>query len=54
MSSLVSALPLYFSSLELTMGEAVFEAVSGITTTGVTVIVGLDDLPPVFRRELAP
>lgn len=45
-TSLVAALPLYFSSLELTVAEAVFEAVSGITTTGSTVIVGLDDLPP--------
>lgn len=45
-TSLVAALPLLFSSLELTLGEAVFESVSGITTTGATVIVGLDTLPP--------
>ncbi|WP_245409805.1 TrkH family potassium uptake protein [Pararhizobium haloflavum] len=45
-TSLVAALPLYFSSLDLTMADAVFEAVSGITTTGSTVLVGLDGLPP--------
>ncbi len=45
-TSLVAALPLYFSSIELTLGEAVFEAVSGITTTGSTVIVGLETMPP--------
>jgi trk system potassium uptake protein len=45
-TSFVAALPLYFSSLDVTIAEAVFEAVSGITTTGSTVIVGLDDLPP--------
>jgi trk system potassium uptake protein len=40
------ALPLAFSELELSVADAVFEATSGITTTGATVIVGLDTSPP--------
>ena len=42
----VGAVPLLASSLELSLTDAVFEAVSGMTTTGATVIVGLDELPP--------
>jgi trk system potassium uptake protein len=41
-----AALPLAFCELDLTAAEAVFESVSGITTTGATVIVGLDVAPP--------
>jgi trk system potassium uptake protein len=41
-----AALPLAFSELNLTLADAVFEAMSGITTTGSTVIVGLDVAPP--------
>jgi trk system potassium uptake protein len=41
-----AALPLAFSELDLTLADAVFEAMSGITTTGATVIVGLDVAPP--------
>jgi trk system potassium uptake protein TrkH len=41
-----AALPLAFCGLDLTLADAVFEAVSGITTTGATVIVGLDVAPP--------
>lgn len=40
------ALPLYLSELGLSPTDALFEAMSGITTTGATVIVGLDDAPP--------
>ncbi|HEX5079488.1 MAG TPA: TrkH family potassium uptake protein [Geminicoccaceae bacterium] len=43
---LFAALPLAFSELDLTIADAVFEATSGITTTGATVIVGLDQAPP--------
>lgn len=43
--SLFSALPLYFSSLQISFTNAVFESVSGITTTGSTVLVGLDHMP---------
>ncbi|WP_323013303.1 TrkH family potassium uptake protein [Devosia sp.] len=47
--ALVSALPFYFSGYGVVSGsapDAIFEAVSGITTTGATVISGLDDAPP--------
>ncbi len=39
-------LPLYLSAAhEISITDAVFESISGLTTTGATVIVGLDDLP---------
>ena len=44
--SLFGALPFMLGPPELSFTDAVFEAVSGITTTGSTVIVGLDALPP--------
>ncbi|AQZ94596.1 TrkH family potassium uptake protein [Halopseudomonas phragmitis] len=44
--SLVGALPLFFSHFQLSFVDAVFEAVSGITTTGSTVLSGLEQLPP--------
>ena len=44
--ALFAALPLAFSELNLTLADAVFEATSGITTTGSTVIVGLELAPP--------
>jgi trk system potassium uptake protein TrkH len=44
-TSLFSALPLMLMQNPLSPVDAVFEAVSGITTTGSTVIVGLDYLP---------
>ena len=40
------ALPLTFSGLGLSYTDAFFEAMSGITTTGATVISGLDTAPP--------
>ena len=42
----VAALPLAFSELQLSFTDAYFEAMSGLTTTGSTVIEGLDDAPP--------
>jgi trk system potassium uptake protein TrkH len=39
------ALPFYIGAPGLNLQNAYFEAVSGITTTGATVIYGLDDLP---------
>lgn len=46
-TSAVGAVPLYAAaSLDLTLAEAMFEAVSGITTTGATIVNGLDGLPP--------
>jgi len=43
--SLCSALPFLLSSHPLSITDAVFEAVSGVTTTGSTVISGLQDIP---------
>ncbi|MEI4471602.1 TrkH family potassium uptake protein [Frigidibacter sp. MR17.24] len=40
------ALPFLLSSTRLSLTDGYFEAVSGITTTGSTVLTGLDDLPP--------
>ena len=40
------AIPLTFADLELSYTDAFFEAMSGITTTGSTVITGLDTTPP--------
>ncbi len=42
---LVCALPFMLSDLHLSLADAVFEAVSGLTNTGSTVIAGLDDAP---------
>lgn len=42
----VSALPFYWSTLEMSLADAFFESMSGITTTGSTVMVGLDTMPP--------
>ena len=44
-ASLVSALPFVYGPPYLDWTDAIFEATSGLTTTGATVIVGLDDLP---------
>lgn len=41
-----AAVPFVFSRLQLTYTDAFFEAISGLTTTGATVIVGLDTAPP--------
>jgi len=45
LTSLCSAFPLRFSSLHLSFGDAWFEAVSGLTTTGATLIGDLDRAP---------
>ncbi len=41
-----AALPLLAEPIDLSVVDAYFEAVSGITTTGSTVMTGLDDAPP--------
>ena len=41
-----AALPFSWSQLDLSYTDAYFEAMSGLTTTGSTVIVGLDSTPP--------
>lgn len=43
--SAFAALPFIFSALNLSVADGVFEAVSGFTTTGSTVINGLDRAP---------
>jgi trk system potassium uptake protein TrkH len=43
--SLFSALPFMLSANPLDLADSVFEAVSGVTTTGSTVMSGLDGLP---------
>ncbi|WP_173931573.1 TrkH family potassium uptake protein [Chelativorans sp. Marseille-P2723] len=43
---LVGAVPLFASSLDLSLADTVFEATSAVTATGATVIQGLDGLPP--------
>jgi trk system potassium uptake protein TrkH len=40
-----AALPFIFSGLDLSVADGVFEATSGVTTTGSTVISGLDHAP---------
>ncbi len=49
-------LPIYLSGVyDISVTDAVFESISGITTTGATVIVGIDDLPHallLYRQEL--
>lgn len=50
------AAPLYFADgLSLSFTDAVFESMSGLTTTGATVLTGLDDLPRsilYYRQQL--
>ena len=43
--ALFGSLPFYLSDLKLSFSEAFFESMSGITTTGSTVISNLDDSP---------
>lgn len=50
------ALPLYlYESLDVSIADALFESISGLTTTGATVLIGLDNLPHsilFYRQEL--
>lgn len=41
-----SAQPFYYSRLELSLADAFFESASGITSTGSTILSGLDAMPP--------
>ena len=45
---------LLLDDVQMSVADAVFESASGLTTTGATVIVGLDNLPPaiLFYRQL--
>lgn len=42
---LFSSLPLLLSDLHLSVTDAFFESISGVTTTGSTILTGLDHLP---------
>jgi trk system potassium uptake protein TrkH len=44
-ASLAGALPFAFSGLHLSAADAIFEAVSGTTASGGTILRGLDDMP---------
>jgi len=51
----IGCLPFIFSSsVDLSFSDAVFESLSGLTTTGATVLSGIDDLPKsiLFYRQL--
>lgn len=45
-ASFLASLPLHFSDLNLSYADSFFESVSGITTTGSTVLSGLDKMSP--------
>jgi trk system potassium uptake protein TrkH len=46
-TGLAGAVPFFLADVpRMTITEAVFESVSGFTTTGATVLIGLDALPP--------
>jgi len=53
---LVGALPLFIEKeVPLSLTDAIFESFSGLTTTGATVIIGLDELPHAilwYRQQL--
>ncbi len=44
--SAFAALPFVFSNIQLNYADAFFEAISGLTTTGSTILTGLDTQPP--------
>lgn len=44
--AIFGALPFRFAPFELSLADCFFESMSGLTTTGATVIVGLDGAPP--------
>ena len=53
---IVGGLPLYLSGInDISITDAVFESMSGLTTTGATVLVGIDSMPHsllFYRQEL--
>ncbi|MCO5734005.1 TrkH family potassium uptake protein [Rhizobium sp. SSA_523] len=44
--SIIGAFPFYVSPIGLSFAQSLFESISAITTTGSTVITGLDNMPP--------
>lgn len=54
-AGLVTAIPFYMALPQLSFTDAVFESTSGLTTTGATMLTGLDSLPKsllFFRASL--
>ena len=53
---IAGAIPFYlYENLEISITDALFESISGLTTTGATVLIGLDSLPHsilFYRQEL--
>jgi len=53
---MVGAIPLYFAAAtDISVTDAIFESFSGLTTTGATVLTGLDQLPHAllwYRQQL--
>ncbi len=53
---IAGGLPIYLSGIyDISITDSIFESISGITTTGATVIVGIDELPHsllLYRQEL--
>lgn len=45
-ASAFAALPFLFSGLRIDFADSFFEAISGLTTTGSTILSGLDGMPP--------
>ena len=43
--AILSAMPFLFEPINLSLTDALFESTSGITTTGATILTGLDDMP---------
>ena len=54
--ALFGSLPFIFSSLELSITDALFESMSGITTTGSTIITNLNETPKaiLFMASFTP
>jgi trk system potassium uptake protein TrkH len=53
--SLIATIPFMFGSLQMSFVDSFFESMSGLSTTGATVIVGLDELPKAilyYRQQL--
>lgn len=45
-AAVAGAVPLLLSQLQISFTDAFFESMSGLTTTGSTILVGLDSAPP--------
>jgi trk system potassium uptake protein TrkH len=50
--SILASFPFLFEPINLSVTDALFEATSGITTTGSTILTGLDNMPKVGGMQL--